>query len=466
MPRYSVDLDVVEKADVLVVGGGPAGIAAAVASSRLGVKTVLLERYGFLGGTATAAMVGPWMTAFSKSGKVQIVRGIFDELVKRMEAEGGAIHPSKIEPGTNYSGFIVSGHSGVTPFDSECLKRVAADYCLDNYVELRLHSFLVDAFKSPDAGDPHAGTGQSVVAVMASKSGLQAISAKLAIDCTGDGDVAARMGVETEKGRRSDGKMQPCTMFFRIRNIDSEVLTKHVMERYPPQAFGNTFGDIVVEAKQAGKFNVPKTYIRLFKDVYEDEWRVNTSRILDIDGTKVEDLIRAEVEGRRQVKEIFEFIKERIPGCEKAILVDTGSQIGLRETRRIVGRYLLTEQDVVSCRDFEDSVVSYAYPLDIHNPAGTDTIFREIEGEAYHIPYRCLLARDEEQLLAAGRCASSTHEAMAAIRVMPCCFAMGEAAGTAAAMSLRKGTLPSELDPGELRKTLLEQGVYLGDGKE
>jgi hypothetical protein len=391
---------------------------------------------------------------------------VFDELVRRMEDEGGAIHPSRVEPGTAYSGFHVSGHSNVTPFDPECLKRTASEYCQENYVSLRLHSFLVDAYKTSEGENVHPETGEGVVAVVASKSGLQGISAKLVVDCTGDADVAARLGLATEKGREGDGKMQPCTMFFRIRNVDSDVLTDFVLTHYPPKQFAHSFEDLVAEARAEGKFHTPKGNLSIFKGVNEDEWRINTSRILDIDGTDVDDLIKAEVEGRAQVKEIFQFIRERLPGCENAVLVDTGAQIGLRETRRVVGKYMLTRDDVVSCRPFDDAVVSYAYPLDIHNPAGTNVIFHEIQGEAYHVPYRCLLPRDEEQVLVAGRCISSTHEAMAAIRVMPCCFALGEAAGTAAALSLKEESLPSRLDTGLLRDTLMKQGAYLGDGTE
>ncbi len=469
MPKYVYDLPIVEKSEVLVVGGGPAGIAASVASARLGCKTMLVERYGFLGGTATAALVGPFMTSYNKSGTIQIVRGIFDELVRQLENEGGAIHPSKVEAGTPESGFHWKGHNHVTPFDSETLKRVGSGFCLSSGVRLRLHSFFVDAFKRSNTSEAHPITKKEIVAVMASKSGLQGISAQIIIDCTGDADVAARLGLAVEKGRETDRKMQPATMFFRIRNIDSAVLTDYVLDHYIPKeesVAALTFKDMVEEAQKRGRFSIPKEHLTFFKCLPEDEWKINSSRILNLDGTDVEDLSRAEIEGREQVKELVQFIRDNVPGCKNAILVDTGAQMGYRETRRIKGKYVLTEKDVVECTSFPDSVAVYAYPMDLHNPEGKNVIFTEITEEAYQIPYRSLLPEKEEQVLVAGRCISTTHEALAATRVMPCCFATGEAAGTAAALSLKNYVVPSELDYGKLKEQLLKQKVYLGDGKE
>jgi hypothetical protein len=429
---------------------------------------MLIERYGFLGGTATAALVGPFMTSYNKSGTIQIVRGIFDELVRHLEREAGAIHPSKVEVGTPESGFHWKGHSHVTPFDSESLKREGSKFCLMNGVTLRLHSFLIDAFKSSNAENAHPVTRNELVAVVASKSGLEGISAKIIIDCTGDADVAARLGLAIEKGRKDDKKMQPATMFFRIRNVDSQTLSHYILENYKPKKDSVSalpFSDVVEAARQKGKFSVPKGHLSFFKCLPEDEWKINTSRILDVDGTNVEDLTKAEVVGREQVKELVRFIRENVPGCQNAILIDTGAQMGYRETQRIKGKYVLTQEDVVECRSFDDPIASYAYPLDIHNPAGTNVLFTEIKDEAYQIPYRSLLPEKEEQVIVAGRCISTTHEALAATRVMPCCFATGEAAGTAAALSLKNYVVPSQLDYMKLKNQLLEQGVYLGDGK-
>jgi len=288
-------------------------------------------------------------------------------------------------------------------------------------------------------------------------------------DGTGDGDVAASAGAEFTTGLTRDNQSFAMTQLIRLSHVDWE----RVLE-YSTKDPG--FDGAIRRAKEELPYYTPRTRDmipywghprpELARLWYEDGALMWGGTVVDVDGLNVDDLTRAEVEGRRQVKEIYELIKENIPGCEKAILIDSGAQIGLRETRRITGKYVLTEEDIVSCKSFEDAIASYAYPLDIHNPTGTDTIFREIRGEAYQIPYRSLLPREEEQVLVAGRCISTTHEAMAAIRVMPCCFALGEAAGTAAALSLRNKCLPSQLDPQELQETLKKHGAYIGRGEE
>ena len=463
--KFSKEIPIIDTTDVLVVGGGPAGIAAAVSSARLGVKTILLERYGYLGGNATTAMVGPFMTSYSKSGKVQVIRGIFDELVTKMEKEGGAIHPSKVEAGTAFSAFYIADHDHVTPFDHESLKRIASNYCLENGVKLKLHSFLVDAFLSKETTCLHPKTNKSIVAVIASKSGLQGIASKIVIDCSGDADVAYRLGLPIEKGRQRDNKMQPATMYFRVRNIDTNKLTDYIIKNYPSdRLFNRPFLEEVKKAREKGEYSVPKAHITLFKSIADGEYRINTSRVLNIDGTDVDDLTKAEVEGRCQVQQILSFIKKYVPGCENAELIDTATQIGIRETRRIKGRYVLTAEDVLKGRTFDDAVVSCAYGLDIHDPEGDTAYAQQIEKEIYQIPYRCLLPKGEDQLLVAGRCISATHEAASAARIMPNCMALGEAAGTAAALSLKNNVLPFQLNTELLRRQLQEQGVYLGTG--
>lgn len=453
--KYEKELTISESVDVLVVGGGPAGMAAAVASARLGKKTTLVEQYGFLGGMATSAMVGPYMTSYDRRGKTQIVRGVFDEFVRLLANENGAIHPSQTAPATPESGFHHIGHTNVTPFDSEAIKRLASAYCIQNGVNLRFHTFFVDARLSD----------RNIIVYCADKSGLIAIEASRVIDCTGDGDVAFRLGLPTMQGRDGDGKTQPCTMFFRIRGVDSKKLEARIRSGYNPNSEKvscRAFHDLVEQGRETGEFTVPKGHLTFFKDIPEDEWRINTSRILDIDATNPEDLTKAEIIGRNQVYEIFQFIKKHIPGCENILLVDSGPQVGIRESRRIVGKYILNKEDILSGRDFEDTVAYYAYPLDLHDPKGTGVVFSDISKDAYQIPYRCLVSVNLPQLMMAGRCVSCTHEALAGIRVMPCCFALGEAAGTGAALSLYEGVLPDKLEYGKLREQLLKQNCYLG----
>ena len=460
---YTREAPVVADVDVLVIGGGPAGIGAAVASARNGASTILVERYGFLGGNATASLVGPFMTSFSADGQTQLVRGIFDELVRRMEQTGGAIHPSKVPSSISRSAYMKHGHIGVTPFDPEAMKLASAELCLEAGVTLMLHTAFVD----PIVEAPSASSGQvSAVrgAVVHSKEGLQAIRAATTIDCSADADVAARAGVPFKQGRESDGLVQPATMFFRVGNVDRGPVDAYFRE-HPEEIEGRMAFSSCIKAAQAnGDYTIPRERLSMYESPQEGVWRVNVSRVLGVDGTKVADLTHAEIEGRRQVLEIYAFLRKYVPGFANCILIDTAAQIGVRETRRIEGEYTLTLDDLIDGRDFEDTIAYCAYPIDIHDPkgAGGGISNRGETANAYQIPYRCLVPLRVDQLLVAGRCVSATHEALGGIRVMPPSFAMGEAAGTAAALALREGVPPRQIPTGWLRETLREHGAYVG----
>lgn len=450
---YQKGLPVTTHIDVLVVGSGPAGLAAAIASARNGARTLLVERFGFLGGNLTAGLVGPCMTSYSLDGTQQLIKGIFEEFVLRMERLGAAIHPSKIPAGSGYSGFIVYGHDKVTPFEPEAAKQVALEMCLESGVELLLHTFVADAIVE---GDALTGV------IIANKSGLQAIRSTITIDCSGDADVAARAGVPFEIGRQEDGLTQPMTLFFRVANVDDERVIEYVKahpEDYRP------FASLVQKAREQGEFPIPRRGIGLYKTLKPGVWRVNTTRIQRLDGTRAEDLTQAEIVGRKQVQALLQFFRKWLPGFENCQLLDTAVTIGVRETRRIVGEYTLTLDDLASGREFDDVIALAGYPVDIHSPTGDGG---GASGEwqtanVYQIPYRSLIPIKVEQLLVAGRCISATHEALGAIRVMPPAFAMGQAAGTAAALALEYGVSPRRVPVPKLQRVLINQGAYLGE---
>lgn len=443
--------------DVVVVGGGPAGIPAAIAAARNGARTVLVERYGYLGGTATASLVGPFMGSCEGEGaeRLQLIRGIFDEIVRRMEARGGAIHPTRVVRGEGHCGFRLSGHNGVTPFEPEVLKAVAAEMCLEAGVTLHLHSRFVH---------PLLAAGRMTGVVVATKSGLQAVRAAVVVDCSGDADVAFAAGVPMVKGRKADGLGQGATLFFRVKNVDTARVEQYAREHPDDGVAGKPFGSLVAKAKAAGDFDLPRDRINFYRTPEPGVWGVNASRVLAVDPTRVEELTRAELEGRRQVDALIYFLRKYVPGCEQAALAVAAAQIGIRESRRIIGEHVLTLEDLQAGRRFPDTVVVYNYPVDIHSPTdGTGGILNEVRiAPVYEIPYRSLVPLDVEQLLVAGRCLSATHESAAAVRVMPACFAMGQAAGTAAALALEAGTTVRALDTSVLRQKLLEQGAYLG----
>ncbi len=456
---YSRRIPVAERCDVAVVGGGPAGIAAAIAAARQGARTALIERYGFLGGNLTAGLVGPCMTAYSLDGSQQLIKGIFEEFVRRMEAEGGALHPSGIAAGTAYCGFIEHGHDKVTPFEPECAKLVAMRMCREAGVELVLHSLVVDVDGRRTDGVARRIDGL----VCASKSGLQLRPVGTVVDCSADGDVAALAGAEFEIGRSGDGLMQPMTMFFRVSHVDDAAVENYVFSH--PDDF-RPYASIIAKAREEGRFSIPRKGVGLYKTLNPGVWRINTTRVLKRDGTRVEDLTAAEIEGREQVHTLVRFFRENLPGFENCQLLDTATQIGVRETRRIVGEYTLTLGDLQNGRRFEDVVALCGYPVDIHDPTGAGGGVAEAPATAnmYEIPYRVLVPKAIENLWVAGRSVSSTHEALGAIRVMPPCFAMGEAAGIAAAIAAARNIAARDVPVGELHAALLAAGVYLGEG--
>ncbi|QTH43448.1 FAD-dependent oxidoreductase [Cohnella sp. LGH] len=452
---YETGIPVVLDTDVLVIGGGPAGIAAALASARAGARTALVERYGFLGGNATAGLVGPFMTSYSDDGKTQLVKGVFDELVRRMESFGGAVHPEKVRTGSPYSGFFSKGHDHVTPFDPEAVKLAAAEMMEEAGVRTFMHTFFVDAIVE---------NGRVNGAVLVNKSGLQAVRAKVTVDCSADADVASRAGAELETGRKSDGLTQPMTMFFRVAGVDDAEILKYVEEH--PEERDLLFGSLIEEKRATGEWKVNKNHLGIYRTTQAGVWRVNTSRVQGLSGTSAEDLAQAELEGRRQVFELLAFFRKYFPGFRNAVLVDTATQIGVRETRRIVGEYMLTADDLISGRSFDDVVALYGYPIDIHSPNEVTTEFSKEYHTAnvYQLPYRILVPRSTEGLLVAGRCVSATHEALGAIRVMPCAFALGQAAGAAAALAAAEGAEPRGVNVKELQRMLLAQDVVLPEG--
>lgn len=454
MRTYTREIDVESPTDVLVIGSGPSGLAAAVAAAREGMTVRLVEQYGYLGGNLTGALVGPCMTSFSLDGKTQLIRGIFDEFVRTMESLGGAVHPSHTVGGSPFAGFMTYGHEAVTPFDPEVAKRVALEMALDAGVELMLHSMMVDSVVE---------NGRVAGAVVAHKGGMSFLPATVTVDASGDGDVAARAGAEFRYGRESDGTVQPMTLFFRVRDVDDEAVAayqaEHPEERFP-------FESLVEKAHRDGAYSLPRRGVQLFKTIEPGVWRVNTTRVTGVDGTDVHDLTRAEVEARRQVLDLLDFFRAELPGMGSSRLLDTAATIGVRETRRIVGTYEITLDDLVQARAFEDVVAVAGYPVDIHSPTSKDGPFDDdipTTANVYEIPYGALVPAEVDGLLVAGRCISGTHEALAAIRVMPPAFALGQAAGTAAAQAARGGIAPRDVDVRALQERLLEAGAYLGE---
>jgi len=404
---------------------------------------------------ATQGLVGPFMTCYDKTGETQIIRGLFEEIVSRMVAMGGAIHPREVRAGTPHTAWITRGHDHVTPFEPEAMKFVLDDLLSESGASVLYHAGFVKPYLE----------GRRLVGVQVlTKGGLLDLGGKVVIDATGDGDVAFRAGAPCELGDPSrQGAMQPCTTFFRIAGLPRQVLE----DDYRSHGGGTKnrlLSWYVSKAKAAGKWHIPRPHVNMYLCVRDDEWYVNCSRLSGVDSTDPGSLSKAESEGRRQVREIMDLLRTYLPGGKNIRLVGTSTTLGIRESRHVLGEYGLDTEDVVHGRVPADSIALCANSIDLHGGKGVSgTLYRTIEnGNWYGIPYRCLVPREVDNLLVAGRCVSASSVAAAAIRVMPPAMAMGQAAGCAAALCAKSSVLPRCLAADELLKSLRAQGVFLG----
>lgn len=417
--------------DVLVVGGGAAGTLAAVAAGRKKQRVLLLEATGYLGGSRTLMGVDTFNGFFSPGEQTyQLVGGLSYEVVERLIERKIAF----IRQNTFGSGPVVT-------YDMEQLKIVFEEMVLDAGAELLFHSFVPEV---------HVGDRSIQDAVVCNKAGLNRVAADVIIDATGDLDVAASAGEDYELAGADGNPVQSLTTIFYMANVDNE------------RAFSLSQAErtqIMHNAHESGKYDLTRIGGSIHPTPHAGYVHANLTRVPNVDATDPTALTHAEIEGRRQVQEYVRFLLNEYPGFENAFLASTASMIGVRETRRLKGEYVLTGEDVVHGAKFEDAIACCAAPVEDHT-AGRDVNWRFVEsGDFYQIPYRSLLPRKIGNLLVAGRCLSATHEGQASARNSAQCMAMGEAAGVAAALSHSKAVSPGQVDIRELRENLLGQGV-------
>lgn len=448
--------EIEDETEVLVAGGGPAGVCAAIASARNGAETLLVEQYGFLFGMATAALV-PHLNGVANPRGELVVKGIVDELVRRLEKRGGGM------------GYLEYPYWGIdVPYDHEILKTVALEMLQEEGVELLFHTFASDALVQ---GERVKGI------VIQNKSGRRIVLAGRVIDCTGDADIAARAGVPFEKGRREDGLMMGTSFQFFLNDVDLDRVAEFVKKQPPSpirfvtgikpgqtkESYVRIVGDIPERAKE--EMDLPRDFDRFYVESIRDGMAIiGHPHVVGIDPTNTRDLTRAQIEGRRRVHLLAEALRRYVPGFERSYVAHIPPSIGVRESRRILGKYVLTEYDVMSGRDFEDSVARGAYPIDLHGLTDEMTFFERfefIDAPYYHIPYRCMIPVNRENLLVAGRSISADRAAFGSLRIMPVCMALGQAAGTAAALSLKSHVDVSKVDVEQLRRTLTDQGALI-----
>lgn len=446
-----------ERTEIIVIGGGTAGCAAASMAARAGRKTLLVEQCAYLGGWSTAALVNPFMTHRTSDGK-PLIGGFYDEIRKRLNQSGGLL---------------------VNSFDTEDMKFALQEMLIEAGVRLRFHTTFDSAEYAPDG---------KILVRTRSKSGLEEFACDRLIDCSGDGDAALALGAKFESGDEN-GLQQAVTLMFDMGGVDLEKALTYVRDNpdqmlFPklpstanPAEMANGiisvagYFDLVKGAREKGDYIAPGDLIFYIGRPRKGEVVFNTTHVGNVDGTNAEDLTRAEIECRRQMMSVVAFVKKYVLGFEESYLIRSPEHVGVRETRRIVGDYQFSAEDVIEARKFEDAICRLAYPVDVHSGKGDGYTKDEGKGEArpnnapagdwYEVPYRCLLPVGLDNVLVAGRCVSSTQAGHGAIRIMPACMAMGQAAGAAAAQSLDEGASVRDIDTAKLLENLRTQGALV-----
>ncbi len=442
--------------DVVIIGGGPAGTVAAIASARSGARTLLVEQNGYLGGMLTMAGTGPQMTFHA--GNTQVVQGIAEEIVARMVREG--FSPGHMEDFVGYA-------SSVTPFDAEGMKLILETMVKEAGADLLYHTVYTGC----------EWEDRKICKVrLYAKQGFFDVSASVFIDASADADLATHAGIGSVYGREEDHLAQPMTMNVKVGNVDRDKMIEYIknnsddmLETIPferlkliPRSGMQGAYSVISKAKEKGEFPIDRDMVLCFETNNPGEYILNMSRIIKKSALDSFDLTEAEIEGRKQAHAIVAFMRKYIPGFENAVIVTTGPHIGIRESRKINGAYRLTASDLLQNKMFEDAIAMGGYPIDIHSPDGGTMEHHYLKkGSWYSIPYRCLYTNELDNLLVAGRCISATHEACAAVRVTPILMAISEGAGTAAAIAAKQGISVASIDVAQLQNLLKDHGAFL-----
>ena len=414
--------------DVIVIGGGFAGTAAAIAAARRGKNVLLIEKYNCLGGAAVFDLVNPFMPYSTKGENGETVvlsRGLFGEIVEGLRNSGGLRADNQ------------------NCFNEEILKYVLMKKAIESGVNLLFQTYVTGVRR----------TGERIESVRVSNvSGEEELFAEYFIDATGDANIAYLAGYPYKLGREGDSLCQPMTLCFRLGNVKAE----------NGMGFRARVNELYKEYQRAGKIKNPREDVLIFRTVADDIYHFNTTRVIKLDPTDAYDVTKAEIEAREQVLEMYDFLRKNFEEFGESILLSSGLQIGVRESRMIVGEHTLTKEELISCTRFDDSIAVCNYDIDIHSPDGGGTSHYYFgPGQYYTIPYRCLIPKNAENLLVAGRCISATHEAQASVRIMPTCTTLGEAAGVAASVAHDGGCGVKDIDIGELQRILTGCGAKI-----
>ena len=422
--NYSKQIESIGHYDVLVIGGGPSGVCAAIEAARNGAKVLLVEGAGMLGGMATTALVGPFMTSYDREATRSVVGGLFREICERLEARSAAILPENADAPSIHTSYIDQYHHHVTPFSSFMLQVLLDEMTAEAGVEVLLYTRFADCI---------CENGKIKTVILAALEGLRSVSADLYIDCTGNADVAFAAGVPTWKGDEETGIPQPGTLMFEVSGVSDEGYT--IKPEYP---------------------------VKAYRTPAEGIYKVNHYRVFNVDAANSKSMTKGHAEARLQVLEAFRVLHDETPGFESAQLLQAGSVLGVRESRHIEGRYKITVDDIAKGTKFDDRIAAYAFGMDVH-PRTPDMTgnFKIKSANVYYVPYRSMLPIGCDNLLVAGKTISSESQAVGGIRVMPCAMSIGQAAGAAAAIALKDGASPADISIEKLQKALLDHGAIL-----
>lgn len=431
-----------KKYAIIVVGGGFAGSAAAIAAARYGKSVLLIEKYNCLGGVACYNLVNPFMPYWTRDPntgkKVLLSKGLFNEIIKDLHKLGGM------------------RENDTMCFNHEVLKYVLMKKAIESGVQILFQTQVTGVQKNVNRIES---------LTVASVSGEMKLTADYFIDATGDANVSFLAGCPFELGRETDNLCQPMTLCFRLANVKAVEGKGNIDGK--TKAKGNPFSikkinELYRQYQIEGKIKNPREDVLIFRTVSDSIYHFNTTRVVKLNPTDIYDVSRAEIEAREQIFEIYNFLRDNFEEFKDSVLISSGLQIGVRESRKVIGEYRLVKEDILACKKFEDSIAVCNYDLDIHSPDGTGTSHYYFEqGRYYTIPYRSLIPKNMENLLVAGRCISASHEVQASLRIMPTCCTIGEAAGVAAAQASNQRCKVQDIDTSYLQNELLRNGAKI-----
>lgn len=422
--KYIKKLHCYGEFDVVVLGGGPSGVCAAIEAARLGQKVLIVEETGMLGGMATSGLVGPLMTSYDREGNECVVGGLYREIVDRLSSCCAAIPPENTDAPSIHTSFIGNYHRRVTPFDAFMLQIVLDDLVKEAGAQMLLYTRFVDCI---------CDNGAIKSVVLSALEGLICVSAKVFIDCTGKADVAALAGVNTYKGDEESNTPQPGTLMFEVENVD----------------------DMRFSAR-------PKRPVKAYRMPEKGRYKVNHYHVFGVDAANSESMTQSHCKARKQVLDAYNVLRNETEGFENSKITQVASVLGVRECRHIEGIYKIKVEDIENGTKFDDRIAVYGYGMDVHPRKDEEYVNFKIESAIkYYIPYTSMVAKECCNLIVAGKTISCESQAAGGLRCMPCAMAMGQAAGVAADIAVKNNVSTYMVNIAEIQKVLVEHKAII-----